>query len=246
MGQAYFNIGEGKKAADVGKAMMEYGQSRGYIRSLVMGHYVSGISYYLDGDFPSAIECSKRAIEVSADPFYTETPRLILGISYLANGQLQEADDSLQEVLAYSRDFGAECLGTPAYMALGMIAILSGQPSKGFQMVEDAQRALLESGRKPSYALAHYMLGKAYVFLQGTVPFASQKATEHLNKSIETAREIGAKGTLGMAHLDLGLLHASKDEKDQARKCISTAIELFEQCELENSLRQAKEALESL
>jgi hypothetical protein len=41
-------------------------------------------------------------------------------------------------------------------------------------------------------------------------------------------------------------LHKAKKRKDLARECISKAIELFELCEAEIYLKQAKEALESL
>jgi hypothetical protein len=51
---------------------------------------------------------------------------------------------------------------------------------------------------------------------------------------------------MGMAYHSLGLLHSVKGEKARARECLSTAIELFEQCELETYLKQAQEALASL
>ncbi len=79
-----------------------------------------------------------------------------------------------------------------------------------------------------------------------SIPFAAKKAEDHFNRAIEIAREIGAKGTLGQAYLDLGLLHRAKGKKDKARECIRTAIEVFEQCEAEAYLKQAKEALQSL
>ena len=60
------------------------------------------------------------------------------------------------------------------------------------------------------------------------------------------SENIGAKGTLGQVYLDLGLLHKAKGRMDQARVCISTSIELFEQGEAEGFLKQAKEALASL
>jgi len=78
------------------------------------------------------------------------------------------------------------------------------------------------------------------------LPFARRKAEDHFNKTIEVAKEIGAKGTLGQANLDLGLLHKIRGKKDKASECISTAINLFEQCEAEVYLKQAKEALENL
>ena len=78
------------------------------------------------------------------------------------------------------------------------------------------------------------------------VPFAGKKAEYHLNKVIETAKEIGAKGTLGMAYFHLGRLHIAKRRKDKARECICKAMELFEECEVETPLKRAKEALDSL
>ncbi len=57
---------------------------------------------------------------------------------------------------------------------------------------------------------------------------------------------MGAKTIMGGACLDLGLLHKAKKRKDQANKCISEAVNLFEQCEADVYLKQANEALESL
>jgi hypothetical protein len=60
------------------------------------------------------------------------------------------------------------------------------------------------------------------------------------------AKEIGAKGTLARAYLNLGLLHKTKKRMDKARDCISEAIQLFEECEAEVFLKQAEDALASL
>ncbi len=57
---------------------------------------------------------------------------------------------------------------------------------------------------------------------------------------------MGAKIVLGGAYLDLGLLYKGKKRKDQANKCISKAVKLFEQCDADVYLKQANEALESL
>jgi len=78
------------------------------------------------------------------------------------------------------------------------------------------------------------------------VPSAGKKAEDHFNKAIEVAKEIGAKGTLGQAYLDLGLLHKAKGKTDQAREYITKAIQVLDQCETEVFLKQAKEALASL
>jgi tetratricopeptide (TPR) repeat protein len=265
MGHAYWYKGEKKKASEAGKALLEFGHKHSNIRSMVMGHYVTGYSHLVEGDFPSAIECFKRGVQVSADPFYTQMPRCLLGISYAYNGQFQEAEEELGEVVAYSQNFGCEALGTPAQMTLAGISVVKGQMSQGLRTLEEGIRGSLENERRPNYALFQYFLGEVYLqiverkgpislstmaknigFMVKKVPFASNKAEDHLNKSIKVAKKIGAKSILGRAYLDLGLLHRANGKKDQAKECISRAIQVFEQCEAEVYLRQTKEALENL
>jgi tetratricopeptide (TPR) repeat protein len=77
-------------------------------------------------------------------------------------------------------------------------------------------------------------------------PFAAKEAEAHFNRAIELVNQIGAKGRAGEAYLDLGHLHRSKGRSDQAKACISKAIQLFEECEAEVFLRQAHESLASL
>jgi tetratricopeptide (TPR) repeat protein len=89
-------------------------------------------------------------------------------------------------------------------------------------------------------------MAKNLGFLIQKVPFARKKAEEHFNRAIEVAKEIGAKGTMGMAYLDLGVLYRMKGKTEQARKCISEAIQIFEQTEAEGFLKQAKETLASI
>ena len=61
-----------------------------------MGHgWISG-SYVLNGDFPSGIEHSEKAIQISADPFYSQNCWLYIGLTYLSNNQIQEAEEALR------------------------------------------------------------------------------------------------------------------------------------------------------
>jgi len=133
------------------------------------------------------------------------------------------------------------------------------------KMIEDVKQSCLKNERRWYYGLTEYVLGKVYLqivegagptslstiaknigFLIKNVPFADKKAELHFNKAIDTAKEIGAKGFLGLAYLDLGLLHKAKKRKDQAKECISEAVQLFEQCEADVYLKQARELLASL
>jgi tetratricopeptide (TPR) repeat protein len=150
-------------------------------------------------------------------------------------------------------------------MFLGAVTIAKGNMSEGLRMLEDSGRVFLENQRRGFYAQYEYLLGSVYLrivegstqvnlsamaknigFLMKKIPFASQKAEAHFGKAIEVAKEIGAKGLLGNTYLDLALLHKAKKRIDKARECISEAIQLFEKCEVEVYLKQAKEVLASL
>jgi len=225
---------------------VEYGQRRGSIRSLVMGYVTMAWGYSMDGDSSSGIEFAQRALEVSADPFYALIPKTWLGGAYVLNGQFQEGEEATRESLAFGQEFGVEQVDAPCRALLAVVAVLKGEVNEGLESAEDAIKSMLEAGYKTSAVALHAGIGKLYGMLEGVVPHAKEKAAEHLNAAIEVAAEIGAKPTLGRAYLDLGILHSAHGEKDKARECISNAVQLFEQCELENSLRLAKEALESL
>jgi tetratricopeptide (TPR) repeat protein len=230
-----------------------------------MGHGAMGVGYGLRGDWHSAIECLESGTRIAVDPFYSQLSRMILGSLYLLDNQLDKAETALDEVMTYSQKFGAGVIGIQARIFMGVVLIAKGQMSQGLKLLEEGQRGCLENHWRTLYARSEYVLGKVYSqiaegsgpirlstvaknigFLIKNVPFASKKAEEHFSRAIKVAKEIGAKGLLGMAYLDLGLLHRVKGKTEEARKCLSEAIQIFEQTEAEGFLKQAKEALASL
>ena len=265
IGQGFWYKGETKKTLELGETLLEHSQKISNVRGMVLGNYIIGCSHFMSGNFSSAIECYKTAIRLSADPYYSQWPRMLLCLSYVSNGQYQEGGETLQEVLEYTRDFGVKIIGTPANSLMGIVLIGKGNLSKGMKIYEESRQAYKEKERRWCYALSEYILGTIYleiirtetsesisliarnvVFILRNLPFLSKKAENHFNKSIEIAEEIGAKLTLAMAYLNLGLLHKLKGRTARARECISVAIEVFGKCDAEVYLKQAKEALASL
>lgn len=188
---------------------------------------------------------------------------MLLSFCYVLNGQFEEAENILAEILEYSRQFSVGIIGTPARSLMGLVSIAKGNLSRGLKMVEDAQQNYLKHDRKYVYAAAENIIGKLYLqiaggakmnlsmarnikFLVQKVPFASKKAEDHLNRSIEIAREIGANLLLGHSLLDLGLFYKGRGKTEQARKYIAAAIQQFEPCGAESYLKQAREAMVSL
>jgi len=265
MGLAYYFRGDSKKVREVGRIILDYGERHSDIRSAVFGHLFVGMGHFIGGDFPSAIQSLQRAMGVSVDPIFSNSARFMLGMSYASSGQFQEAEHTLEEVIRYSQDFGTEFLGTLAQGTLSIVSITRGNLTRGVRVAEDTSGVFLEHENKYRYATTEYLLGRVYSgiiqgagprrlsvlarnlgFLIRDIPFAGKKAEDHFTKAIAVAKEIGAKGVLGQAYLDLGLLYKAKGRVEQARKYISEAVQLFEECEAEIYLKQAKEAITSL
>jgi tetratricopeptide (TPR) repeat protein len=261
----YVYKGELKKVLEAGKMLLDYGQRHSSVRSIFMGYVYMGHSYQMTGNFRSAAEYFQKAIQVSVDPIYSMGAELSLIEHYIQNGQYQEAEDIAHGIVNYSQKYGCEVWGTPASMFLGIISMAKGSMSQGLRMIEEAQQLWFKMERFVYYALSEWVLGKVYLqiveganpislstmvknlgFLAKNVPFASKKAEDHLKKAIKVAQDIGAKGYLAQALLDLGKLHRLKKRTADAKECISKAIELFEQCEAEVYLKQARDDLASL
>ena len=262
---SYHYKGEIKKVLEIGKIILDYGQSKSNARSLVMGYWSVGMGHRLEGDIAAAMDYFQNGVNVAEDPMFYYLPSLSLGVCYLSNDQFQEAEDLLNDVVLHSQQFGNELWGQLASAYLGVVLFAKGHMAKGLKTIQQAQKIFIENQRKGSYAFSDNLLGKIYLqmverskpvpaavlarnfgFLIKTVPFASRKAEYHLNRSMKTAEEIGNRVTLATACLDLGMLHKAKGRIEQARDCISKSINIFEQCEAETNLQQAKKALATL
>jgi class 3 adenylate cyclase/tetratricopeptide (TPR) repeat protein len=262
---AYTLKGNWKKIIEVGETILNYGQKHSNIRSISMGHVAVGQGHAAAGDLSSAAEAYQKAINVAEDPVYELWAKCWLWIPQLYLGEVKEATNLLQEIVNFSKSFGYGSIGIFADAGLGVITVMNGQMSRGVGMIKDAISLTTKNERIGLQALMEHLLGKVYLqlvenkdpvnlsviarnigFLVKNVPFAHKKAEAHLKKAIEIAKEKGLENFLAQAYLDLGLLHKAKKRSDKAKQCISEAVNIFEQCEAEIFVQQAKEALESL
>jgi class 3 adenylate cyclase/tetratricopeptide (TPR) repeat protein len=265
LGRAYFDRGDYKKCFEVGTILLEDGKKYSNIRSLVIGRIIRGFSYHLDGDYTSAIESYLEGIEISKDPWYSHHAKMFLCFSCVANKQFAEADEHLKDVLAFSDKLGHSTITGPSRLFLGAAMVSKGHFSQGMTLLGDVKQSFVEKGAKYRCAATENLFGNIYKtmaerssplklsaiirnmgFMVKNAPVAKKKAESHFNKAIELSKEFGYKGMLGKSYFDLGVLYRSKNKTDEARKCFSEAIEVFERCESEVFLKQAEEALESL
>lgn len=200
------------------------------------------------------------------EPLFTCVAKCFLGISYVAVGKFQEAEELLGEVMGFTKEFGLESIEIQAKAFNGIITIIKGDLNKGIRIVQSVIQTCLENGMRYKYVMYNHALGEIYLrvaqggggkkdlsflfknigFLIKTFPFAHKKAEKHFNIAMNIAKEIGAKGVLARAYFDMGRLCQIKGRISEARKYITDAIQLFEECGTDVYLKQAKEALAAL
>jgi class 3 adenylate cyclase/tetratricopeptide (TPR) repeat protein len=265
IGLNYYFEGEGRKVSEIGKELLEYGREHSNIRSIVAGHCCMAMSRLATGNVHMAIQSGHMGAKIALDRFFGYWSSTFEATGYALAGQLPEAQEVFEEVASYSHEYGCDLFEVYSNIFLGAINVSQGHIARGLTMVEEARRRLEEGGGKPLLILVEYMLGSIYKqiaegagpispviiaknigFLVKNVPFAAKKAENHFRKALDLAQEIGAKGLLAQVTLELGLLHKIKRKTDEARKCISDAVRLFEECEADVFLKQAREALAAL
>ena len=115
----------------------------------------------------------------------------------------------------------------------------------GLERIEVAIGQSIERRKKSSQIIIEHTLGKVYLqLIEYGVPSAIEMSEVHLNNAIELSKEIRAKSILSQASLDLGFLYKLKGESEKAKKYLTGAITLFEECDAEVYLKKAKDALE--
>ena len=264
LGYLYYNRGEAGKALEAGRDMVRFGEKHCNIRSQAMGHAVVGWGHMAAGDYQSAISSFQQLEKIAVDPFYSTVWSYFKGVSHFFVGQHKEAEAAF-ELAEKSKEAGAHILAPLLPLAWGLLWIAKGRMGKGMRILLESIQTFERLEWKCSYATSEYILGRVYLgmalgegkvslsvmlknlgFLLRELPFAARRAEAHFSLAIDAAQEIGAKGTLASAHLDLGKLRKAKGRIDHAREHISEAVRLFEQCKADALLKQAKEALHSL
>jgi len=265
IGLANFYKGHPKKTIEIGNNILDYGRRNSNIRSMFMGHMILGYGHWRHRCFPGAMRELSHSSRLGQAPFYAQGAKVFLGSLYALDEDFQKAAENLHEAATYAENCGCELFLTPAHGCLGLVKMAEGQMGAGLKMIHEALKVCHENERKCVYALLEAALGQVYLkildksvpvslstmaknmgFIIKNVPSAFKKATQHFNKALEVADEIGAKGIQGQALLDLGHLHKVKGRTDKARDYFSRAVKIFEKCEAQAFLRQANEALANL
>ena len=265
MGYAFWHSGNLRKTRAVGQKLVQYGVSQSDSRSKVMGYCCLGWSQLIEGDLDEATSLFKKAVQQSLDPWYSVFPKLALCYGYISFGKIEQAERLIQEIDDFSTKRGAELVGNPAHFFRGVLYITRGHVSKGMRILKQQLHRWKKTGNQLRYVscgqiyasicarLARRVLSidflkpiYGFALLIKGAPFSFASASRLFETYIEAALEIDAKGLLGKAYLDWGLLHQARGRMQQAEHCYLASLAFFRQCQAEGSVTKAQKALESL
>ena len=246
------------------ESLLAYGEKNANSRCKVFGHWMQVMGYLSAGDMKSAQNSGEKAIKAALDPAYEQFPKQALGMAYFFSGQINEAEKVLQSVYNFCENRGMGQIYTICQTFLAPILIAKGHMKQGTELMEMAREDLNNNQRRVQYAITEYALGEVYSqiatgpkpslstlaknigFLVKNIPFAVKTAEEYYGNAIDLLAEMDANGFLGLSHLGLGQLYAKTKRKAEAKQSIIKAIEIFQECEADHFLKQAKSVLSSL
>jgi class 3 adenylate cyclase/tetratricopeptide (TPR) repeat protein len=241
LGFNYVMMGEAAKTHQMAEKLMEFGERNP--RSLFFGYWMRAEGYSLAGNAAAAMEAAEHGLRVLKDPFYLGFARAVHGMKCLAVGQ---QSSSLDIALEQAVEQGSEFMVNWWKGFVGLGRVLQGQTDEGMRLIEEASRGCSANGDVLFHQVNEYLKAKVYLqmFLAGYQLPAEERATALLTSAIEYWRQVGARGWLAQALLDLGLLHQAKNRRRDARACWTEAADLFEKVGADMYLEQVRGLLE--
>ncbi len=259
MGFNYVMMGEPVKAHEVATKLIEFGKRNP--RSLFFGYWMRAEGHALEGNATAAMEAAEQGLGVLKDPFYLGFARAVYGMKCMAVGKpASSLDQALEQALTQGNDFMVNWWS--GFIGLGKV--LQGHPSEGMQMIDKASRACLENRDLPFHHVNEFLKAKVYLqmalagrppakewlrhlsFYVQNHPFAERRAELLLKKVVQYERQIGARGWLAQALVDLGVLHQAKNRLQEARACWTEAADLFEKIGAKDFLIEVQKMLKPL
>jgi class 3 adenylate cyclase/tetratricopeptide (TPR) repeat protein len=266
LGDVYFFRGRVNKILEVGNTLFKYADEHPASgQAVTSSHVCFGLAHSCSGNFAAAIESFENAIKYSVSPYFAQWPKLWLANAYILNGQIEDADKVLRELVEFCRENGVLNLITLAEALSGVVLCHKKQMEHGLEMIKRSRDLFHTKGLRIFYIYCEYFLGKVnlqifqhahnnrlsmlgkeiqYVFK--VVPTAGQDAKKQFKSVIQDASDMDALGMSGLARLDLARLYELKGKSHKAMEYFRSAIEQFRECEATTYMDMASHELQSI
>lgn len=255
---AYWHKGDALRTGRIGDRLIKFGNRHGNVRSLVCGHCCQGWKDLIVGDLDAATACFEKAVEISADPWYSQFPKLALCYGAISNGNIDAAQPLLDQLIAFSDTNGAEFVGDPARFFKALTTILSGQVTDGLEVMEGLLAQWQSDGCRLRRLSCGYVMARVYsILFQGAMqstgsPDSPQIRTMADNcirwyrTCVSEAQHMGAQVMEGQALLGLGNALAALGKRVQAAGLLNQSIDVLANANASHHLEQARASLAAL
>ncbi len=255
---AFWHKGDAHRTGQIGERLVKFGKRHGNVRSLVSGYCANGWRDLVTGDIEGATKKFKTAVDVSADPWYSQFPKLAFCYGSISNGQIEDALPMLDQLIAFSDENGAEFVGEPAGFFKAMTDILNGRVEKGLTVMEMLLARWKADGSRLRTLTCGYVMARVYALLcQGVGQTTGEKDSPQARRMAEKcihwfqtciseAKEMGAHAMEGQALKGLGNFHAVMGDVHQARPILIESVEKLKKISATRHLKEAEALIASL
>jgi class 3 adenylate cyclase/tetratricopeptide (TPR) repeat protein len=255
---AFWHQGDAQGTGKIGEQLVKFGKRHGNVRSLVSGYCANGWQDLVTGDIQSATQKFRAAVEISADPWYSQFPKLAYCYGAISNGQIEGTVPLLDQLITFSDDNGAEFVGEPARFFMGLTDILGGQVAKGLETMETLLTQWKDTGSRLRTLTCGYVMARVYALLyQGAKQSSgtpnslrtrqmAEKSINWFETCISEAEQMEAHAIQGQALMGLGGIHIIMEEVDQAKAMLIESIEKLKTINAAHHTKDAQALLESL
>ena len=220
-------MGDWKKAKEAVDPVMKSGTADGYYRRLSQMYTVTGAyEYWVEEDFPRAIEHLTRALELGeqmGDMVSVLVANWWLGFALAFDCQFQEAfiriDTSLKINMAVSNLWGASTMTS----LQGWFQFWHGQVELSYRTSNEALKLAEQSGDIYSSTWAHTCRGLS-CYGRG----AFEEAIENLTNAVDIGERISLLSVVSLAHFFLAETYLEIGENEVAESHCRKSVELLD------------------
>jgi len=183
---------------------------------------IASFAYTCKGDLSRAVEYGELAVEKAQSPYDRATAGGMLGWALCRSGELARGIENLKETVRMLSAVRYVLNEMTYGIALGEGYWLAGEYDKARETLEAALERAEGNG-------ARWFVGQVYRLLGEVALKTNPDETPlHFDQAISIFQEIKAENELALAYSGMGRFHKQQGNMEEARKCLTDALMIFE------------------
>jgi DNA-binding SARP family transcriptional activator len=245
LGSIYLNWNDYPRAIDHFEKSLAIRIENGDTHGTAVLYNNLGVVYERQGNYDKAFEYHRQSFELEkeiGDIYGLAISHTNLGLILSRREDYPQALDHLEEAEGICGDIKCEWLLPETYRVMAEVRLARGEVAEALECGQASLEMAHKTGDRAFEGVAHRVLGK--VLILGHQQW--EEGERHFSKSVDIFRALGNEHELGKSYYERGLLLRDKGEVNQAKECLSQAIEIFQRTGATERLERAKTAYRQL